>query len=81
MTVHWIDVFVDEKGYDLEELFEVDGPTGTANIVPLGVVVDAIRGAPAAEQSAIRANIAKLDFADPAAPKKYLRHLAQALAL
>ena len=41
--MHWIDVFVDEKGYDLEELFEVDGPTGTANIVPLGVVVDAIR--------------------------------------
>lgn len=79
--MHWIDTFVDEKGYDLEELLEVEGPTGSLNIMPLGVVVDAIRSAPKVEQDAIRANIARLDFASPAAPKDYLKHLAGALAL
>lgn len=79
--MHWIDTFADEKGYDLEELLEVEGPTGTTNIIPLGVVIDAIKTTSKAEQDAIRSNIARLDFADPAAPKKYLQHLAQALAL
>jgi hypothetical protein len=79
--MHWIDTFVDEKGYDREELFEVDGPTGTTNIMPLGVVVDAIKNAPKREQDIIQVTIAQLDFVNPAAPKDYLKHLAQGLAL
>lgn len=79
--MHWIDAFVDEKGYDREEIIEVEGPTGTTNFIELGVVVDAIKTTSKTEQDAIRANIAKLDFADPKAPKGYLFHLAQALAL
>jgi hypothetical protein len=79
--MHWIDTFADEKGYDREELLEVEGPTGTTNIMPLGVVIDAIKTTSKAEQDIIRVNIAQLDFVNPAAPKDYLRHLAGALAL
>lgn len=79
--MHWIDTFVDEKGYDPEELFEVEGPSGTTNIIPLAVVVEAIKNAPKSEQNVIRVTIAQLDFVNPAAPKDYLKHLAQGLAL
>lgn len=79
--MHWIDTFADEKGYDREELIEVEGPTGMTNIIPLGVVIDAVKNTSKAEQDIIRVNIAQLDFVNPAAPKDYLRHLAGALAL
>jgi len=79
--MHWIDTFVDEKGYNRDELFEVEGLTGTTNIMPLGVVIDTIKTTSKAEQDVIRVNIAQLDFVNPAAPKDYLKHLAAALAL
>lgn len=79
--MHWIDTFADEKGYDRDELLEVEGPTGALNLMPLGVVIDAIKTTSKAEQDVIRVNIAQLDFVNPAAPKDYLKHLAQALAL
>lgn len=79
--MHWIDTFVEEKGYDREELIEVEGPTGTPNIIPLGVVVDAIKAASKAEQDIIHVTIAQLDYVDPKAPKDFIAHLAMALAL
>jgi len=79
--MHWIDTFAEEKGYDRDDLLEVEGPTGTLNLMPLGVVIDAIKTTTKAEQDVIRVNIAQLDFANPAAPKDYLKHLAGALAL
>ena len=30
----WLDTFIEEKGYDLEQVFEVDGPSGW-NMIPL----------------------------------------------
>jgi len=75
----WIDTLVKEKGYDRESLFTVEGPSGQ-NIIPLGVVVNAIKTAPAHEQAAIKAVIVKLDFVN-AEIADYFRHLAQAIAI
>jgi len=79
--MHWIDTFAEEKGYGRDELLEVEGPTGAVNLMPLGVVIDAIKTTTKAEQDVIRVMIAQLDFGNPAAPKDYLKHLAGALAL
>jgi hypothetical protein len=75
----WIDTFVDEKGLDTERLFEVEGPSGL-NIIPLGVVVAAMKAAPAGEQEAIKAMLVKLDFIN-ADCNGYFGHLAKALVL
>ena len=77
----WIDTFVDEKGYDREEFFDVPGAVWGSNLIPLGVVVEAMKTTSPQEQEAIKANIIALDFVNPAAPKRYLAHLANALAI
>jgi len=75
----WIDTFVSEKGLDRAQLFEVEGASGL-NLIPLGVVVDRIKQAPAIEQAAIKSQIVRLDFAN-ADVRGYFQHLAKALAL
>lgn len=75
----WLNTLVEEKGYDLEgTLFEKEGPSGL-NIIPLGVVIDAIKKAPRHEQQAIKTMIVKLDFVNHDL-LKYFGHLAGALA-
>jgi hypothetical protein len=78
--VNWFDTFAEEKGWDLEEFFEVEGPEWGMNLIPLGVVLEAIKSSSKAERDAIKQKLIRLDFADPAAPKKFVRHLAGALA-
>lgn len=77
--VAWLDTFVEEKGIDLDEHFDVEGPSGT-NVFPMGVVIDTIKQTNADEQAAIKQQLVILDFQnrDVAA---YFRHLAGALAL
>jgi hypothetical protein len=75
----WLDTFVQEKNFDPEHIFEIKGEWG-ANIMPLSVVIDAMKQAPAEEQRAIRDKIIQLDFANaPILP--FFEHLAGALAL
>lgn len=74
---NWIDTFVAEKGIDLEQRFEIEGPSGT-NSFPYGVIVEAIKGASAAEKNAIKTTIVKIDFCNGDVCH-YFRHLAQAL--
>jgi hypothetical protein len=75
----WIDTFISEKGLDLEHTFEVPGPSGV-NIMPLAVVVDAMKQAPEGEQTAIRDKVVVLDFHNaPILP--FFEHLAGALAI
>lgn len=75
----WLNLFVDEKGLDVEELLEVEGASGT-NFMPLQIVLDAIKGAPRHEQDGIKNMIVRIDFA--AAPVlPYFKHLARALAI
>ena len=78
--MNWFDTFASEKGWDLEEIFEAEGPQWGLNLIPLGVVLEAIKSSSKAEQAAIKSKLIKLDFLDPAGPKKFLAHLAGALA-
>ncbi len=74
---NWIDTFIAEKGIDLEQRFEIEGPSGT-NSFPYGVIVEAIKSTSGAEQAAIKKTIVKIDFCNGDVCH-YFRHLAQAL--
>lgn len=75
----WIDRLVDEKEFDRYHLFEKEGPSGL-NVIPLQVVIDAIKSAPETEQDAIKDVVVRLDFRN-ADILKYFDHLAAALAV
>lgn len=76
----WLDTFLAEKGIDLEETFEVTGPVYGVNDMAYENVVEAMNLAPASEQRAIKTMLVKIDFVNGDV-RKYLRHLAQAIAL
>lgn len=75
----WLETFVAEKRLDREQILSVEGPSGT-NYIPLGIVVDAIIGAPESEQRVIKGVIVKIDFLNGDVVD-YFRHLAQAIAI
>jgi len=75
----WLDTFNSEKGIDLEQRFDVEGPSGT-NSMEYAHVVDAIKQAPAHEQAGIKNTIVKIDFANGDV-RHFYRHLAQAIAI
>ena len=75
----WLDTLVEEKGIDPEMLIEVEGPSG-ANIMPLEVVLDAMKATTPGKQAAIKTMIVRIDFANGDVVD-YLKHLAQAIAL
>jgi hypothetical protein len=75
----WLDTFIEEKGIDPDDNLEVEGPSGL-NIMPIGVLLDAIKAAPAHEQEEIKAMIVQLDFVN-ARILPYFKHLAKAVAL
>ena len=76
---NWLNTFIDEKGIDTEQGFEVEGPSG-ANWMTYGIVIEAIKQAPANEQAGIKATIVKIDFANGDVCH-FFRHLAQAIAI
>jgi hypothetical protein len=74
----WLDVFLEEKGIDLDRLLEVEGPSGL-NLIPVCALVEAMKGAPEVEQVGIKEMLVKLDWENRDV-LGYLRHLARALA-
>jgi hypothetical protein len=74
----WLDTFVDEKGIDLEQSFELSAKDGMLHSLPYGVVIEAIKKASPNEQAAIKNKIIMLDFYNKDV-KDFLRHLAGAL--
>jgi hypothetical protein len=74
---NWIDTFVSEKGIDLEERFELEGPSGT-NSFTYGVIVEHIKLTVGSEMRAIKTIIVKIDFANGDVTH-FFRHIAQAL--
>lgn len=74
----WLDTFIDEKALDTEEVFTVEGPSGP-NYIPLGVVIEHIKIAPAHEQQAIKDMLVKIDFCNGDV-LDFFRHLAGAIA-
>ena len=76
---NWIDTFNAEKNIDTDAVLEVEGPSGY-NAIPVGALVEVMKGAPATEQAGIKRTIIKLDFLNqPILP--YYEHLARAIAL
>lgn len=75
----WLDKFLSEKEIDLEEGFEINGPSGP-NFMYYENVVDAMKSTSSREQLLIQRKIVQLDYVN-ADIKKYLRHLAQALTI
>lgn len=75
----WLDTFLTEKGVNLDHLLEAPGASGT-NLIPVAVLVDAIKGAPAHEQAGIKSMVVRIDFRNGDV-LHYFRHLAQAIAL
>jgi hypothetical protein len=74
----WLDVFLSEKGIDLDEIMTVEGDSGQ-NLIPVGCLVDAIKSAPTHEQRGIKSMLVRIDFQNGKV-MDYLRHLAQAIA-
>jgi len=74
----WLDTLVEEKGLDTEEVFEVDGPSGV-NWIPLGVIIEHIKIAPAHEQEQIKTVLVKIDFRNGDV-MHFFEHLAGAIA-
>ncbi len=75
----WLETFIEEKGFDREYRFELDGQSGI-NSIPLNCVVDAIKKAPKDERDNIKTTLVKIDLANGDC-LDYFRHLAQALAV
>lgn len=76
----WLNTFLSEKGVDLTDSFEVEGSVYGVNLMTYENVVEAMSVAPAAEQRAIKTMFVKIDFVNGDV-RRYLRHLAQAIAL
>ena len=74
---NWIDTFIAEKGIDLEERFELEGPSGT-NSFSYGVIVEMIKQTTGAERDGIKKTIVKIDFCNGDV-RHFFRHLAQAV--
>jgi hypothetical protein len=75
----WIDTLNTEKGIDMEQGFEVEGPSG-ANWMTYDIVVSAIKQANSNEQAGIKNTLVKIDFANGDI-RHFYRHLAQAIAI
>ncbi len=74
----WLNTLITEKGIDLERNIEVEGPSGL-NIMPLSMVIDAIKFTTAAEQAKIKTTLVQIDFANGDICH-FFQHLAGALA-
>lgn len=75
---NWLDTFISEKGIDLEETFDVEGPSGT-NVIPYGVIVEHMKKSNAAEQAKLKNAIVYIDFKNGDV-RHFFRHLGQAIA-
>ena len=75
---NWLDTFVSEKGIDLEETFDVEGPSGT-NVIPYGVIVEHMKTAGPAEQAKLKNVMVAIDFKNGDV-RHFFRHLGQAIA-
>ena len=74
----WINTFIEEKGVNLEESFEVN--TGQLyHLMNYGVVVEAIKAASSNEQAVIKDMLVRIDFRNGSVAH-YLRHLGEGLA-
>lgn len=77
----WLETLLEEKGIDLELPLEIEsnGPFGN-NYIPVQVIVDQMKTAPAHEQSKMKDILVKIDFANGDI-LHFISHLGKALAI
>lgn len=75
----WLDTFIEEKGIDTEQILEAQGNSGT-NYIPVGVLIEHIKLAPANEKERIKDTIVKIDYANGDV-LHFFKHLAGAIAI
>jgi hypothetical protein len=75
----WLNKLLDEKSFDTEMTFDVEGPSGV-NMMSYDVVLNAIMGASLEEKAGIKNVLVQIDFKNGDIGH-YFRHLAQALAI
>lgn len=73
----WLDIFIEEKGIDLNEVFSIE-TNGEVHYFEIGNVIENIKATSKEEQEEIRKMIVKIDF-NNADVVDYFKHLAQAL--
>lgn len=73
----WLDTFIEEKGIDLNETFEIEA-NGQLHIFEIGNIVENIKITTQEEQEQIKNMIVKIDFYNGDVID-YFKHLAQAL--
>lgn len=77
----WIDTFVSEKGLDTAHVFTVDtDDIWERHFIPLAVVIEAAKGAGAAEQAQIKQTFVMIDFKNGDV-MHFFEFLARGLAL
>jgi hypothetical protein len=73
----WLDTFIEEKGIDVNETFEIN-TNDNLHIFDYAFVIETIKQTTKEEQKKIKAKIVYLDFFNKDI-KHFLRHLAKAL--
>ena len=76
---NWIYTLIDEKGYDLDHTFVVEGKDWDKNFIPLQVVVEHILIAPKEHQKAIKEKLVQIDFLNGDC-LDFFKYLAKAIA-
>lgn len=76
---NWLDTFVQEKGINTEQVFEVEGPEWGTNFIPCAVVIEHIKIASPEEKHQIKTAIVKIDFVNGDV-MDFFKHLAKAIA-
>ena len=74
----WLDIFIEEKGIDLEQVIEIKTETNI-HYFEVGNIIANIKATTPEEQAGIKDMIVKIDFHNGDVVD-YFRHLAQALA-
>lgn len=77
-TAKYIDRFFEEKALE-SRIYEVEASDGMTHCIPTEVVIEAIKGAPRAEQVKIANVLRRIDFANGDV-HDFLAHLARPLA-
>jgi len=75
----WLNALLEEKNIDLNSSIDVEGPSGL-NIMPLSMVVDAMKSTSGQEQAQIKNTLVKIDFHNGDV-MHFISHIAKALAV
>lgn len=74
----WLDLLISEKNIK-DVSVEVEGESGL-NVIPMTILAERIKSAPASEQEQIKNTLIKIDFHNGDV-MNFFNHLAQAIAI